>query len=204
MTSPFQRHEEITLGEYVAFDEDVRRGIEVIDGVAFPREQRSRGHQQLGRRMANTLEAAVAKARQDMGSAAPCIEVNTEIEVVLWEVPLNIRIPDVVVHRCVAADEWVTARDVMIAVEVLSKNSQRRDRFHKMADYAKAGIPHYWLVDWDDKGALIIEHYALAGSGDAYLQVGIAHRDRDHPALNLSSPLALWIDWSDLEIGPPA
>ena len=43
MTSPFQRHEEITIEEYVTFDDDLRRSIEVIDGVAFPREQRSRG-----------------------------------------------------------------------------------------------------------------------------------------------------------------
>jgi Uma2 family endonuclease len=142
MMSPFQRHEEITIDEYLTFDEDVRRGIEVIDGVAFPREQRSRGHQQVGRRLANVLEMAVSKARRDMGSGAPCIEVNTEIEVVLWEVPLNIRIPDVVVHRCVQSTEWVTAEDVLIAVEILSRNSQRRDRFHKMADYAKAGNPH--------------------------------------------------------------
>ena len=204
MTSPFERHEEITLSEYLTFDEAVRRGIEVIDGVAFPREQRSRGHQQLGRRLANALEAGVAKARRDIGDGAPCIEVNTEIEVVLWDVPLNIRIPDVTVHRCVPAEEWVTAQDVLIAVEVLSKNSVRRDRFHKMADYAKAGIPHYWLLDWDDQGALTIEHYALAGDGSGYFQVGTAHRDRDHPALNLTSPLPLWIDWNDLEIGPPA
>lgn len=204
MTSPFQRHEEITLAEYLEFEDGIRRGIEVIDGVAFPREQRSRGHQQLGRRLANALETAVAKARRDTGSGAPCIEVNTEIEVVLWEVPLNIRIPDVVVYRCIPAGEWVTAADVLIAVEVLSRNSVRRDRFHKMADYAKAAIPHYWLVDWDDQGALIIEHYALMGDGSAYLKVGVAHRDRDQPALNLTSPLSLWIDWGDLEIGPPA
>lgn len=200
MTGPFQRHEEITVKEYLAFDDDLRRSIEVIDGVAFPREQRSRGHQQLGRRFANALEVAVAKFRRDLGSGAPCIEVNSEIEVVLWEVPLNIRIPDVVVHRCIPDEEWVTAQDVLIAIEVLAKNSQRRDRFHKMSDYAKAGIPHYWIVDWDEKGALIIEHYALVGSGHEYLQVGIAHRDRDHPALNLTAPIPLWIDWDALEI----
>lgn len=200
MTSPFQRHGEITLAEYLTFDEDVRRSIEVVDGVAFPREQRSRGHQQLGRRFANALETAVAKYRRELGSDAPCIEVNTEIEVILWDVPLNIRIPDVVVHHCVPATEWVTGEDVLIAIEVLSKNSQQRDRFHKMSDYAKAGIPHYWIVDWDDKGALIIEHYALAGSARDYLRVGISHRDRDKPALNLTAPFPLWLDWDALEL----
>lgn len=103
-------------------------------------------------------------------------------------------------HHGVAATEWVTGEDVLIAIEILSKNSQRRDRFHKMADYAKAGIPHYWLVDWEDKGALIIEHYALTGSGRDYLQVGISHRDRDKPALNLTAPFPLWLDWDALEL----
>lgn len=75
--------------------------------MAFPREQRSRGHQQLGRRFANAL----------------------------------------------------------IAIEILSKNSQRRDRFHKMADYAKAGIPHYWLVDWDERARLSLSTMPWSAMG---------------------------------------
>jgi Uma2 family endonuclease len=38
---------------------------------------------------------------------------------------------------------------VLIAVEVVSRGTRRRDRFEKPADYAAAGIPHYWRVEQD-------------------------------------------------------
>ena len=68
------------------------------------------------------------------------------------------------------------ARHVPIAVEVLSTWSARRDRVHKMSDYADAGIPHYWLVAFDKVGAVTIERYTLAGAG-GYVHVGTSHRD---------------------------
>jgi Uma2 family endonuclease len=51
----------------------------------------------------------------------------------------------------------------VIAAEVLSTWSARRDRVHKMSDYADAGIAHYWLVAFDKVGAVTIERYARAG-----------------------------------------
>jgi Uma2 family endonuclease len=200
--SPFERRNTITIDDYLAFDEAIRRDIEIVDGIAFPREQRSRGHQKAGFRFAEALESAVAKARRDHGDGAPCIEVNTEIEVVLWEVPLNIRKPDVVVHRCVDEAEWVEGQDVLIAIEVLSKYSERRDRIHKMGEYARAGILHYWIAQLDDVGVLAIEHYALIDDSREYARIGITHRDRDQPALKLTSPFGISIDWSELEITP--
>jgi Uma2 family endonuclease len=34
-----------------------------------------------------------------------------------------------------------------LAVEVVSEDSAARDREHKLAEYAAAGVPEYWLVD---------------------------------------------------------
>ena len=50
--------------------------------------------------------------------------------------------------------EIVTERDVtgvpLLAVEVLSPSSRRRDLGDKLTAYRDAGVPSYWVVDPDD------------------------------------------------------
>jgi hypothetical protein len=92
-------------------------------------------------------------------------------------------------------------RDLEI-VEVLSTWSARRDRVHKMSDYADAGIPHYWLVAFDKVGAVTIERYALAGGAGGYVHVGTSHRDMGPVAVQASSPFPIEIFWADVEVAP--
>lgn len=68
----------------------------------------------------------------------------------LYYDPRNYRIPDVVVfprellgrprHR-------LRPTDVVIAVEITSPGSERTDRVLKPAEYAAAGVPHFWRLD---------------------------------------------------------
>ncbi|POM24657.1 hypothetical protein BTM25_32910 [Actinomadura rubteroloni] len=199
------RHEPTTLDEYLALDAEMRREVELVDGTITPREKRDRRHQKTGFRLAEAIESAVAKARRDhqRGGEPPCIEVNTEVDVVLWEVPPTIRKPDVVVHHCLDDFEELAARDVLIVVEVVSRWSQSRDRIHKMGEYAKAGIPHYLIVEFDGIGALTLEHYALLAVDQHYSRLGTAHRDRSGLALSITDPFPLRIQWNELETGPP-
>jgi len=57
--------------------------------------------------------------------------------------------PDVVlVSANVGGDSHYTvARQVTLAVEVVSPGTRKRDRLEKPAEYAAAGIPHYWRVE---------------------------------------------------------
>lgn len=50
-----------------------------------------------------------------------------------------------------------------LAVEILSESSGRRDRLVKLALYARAGVPEYWIVDPERR---TIDFLAL--EGDAY------------------------------------
>jgi Uma2 family endonuclease len=50
-----------------------------------------------------------------------------------------------------------------LVVEVLSPSTVRRDRIVKLALYARAGVPEYWIVDPEGR---TIELFSLAG--DAY------------------------------------
>lgn len=62
----------------------------------------------------------------------------------------NFRVPDLVVYRrASAAAGRLGPRDVLLAVEVMSDSSVSNDRVTKPAQYAAAGIPHYWRVEQD-------------------------------------------------------
>ncbi|TDD86232.1 Uma2 family endonuclease [Actinomadura rubrisoli] len=194
----------LTLDAYLALAEEVRREIEVVDGNVVPREERGRPHQKTAFRLASAFEADVRKYRAGhSGGAPPCYEVNTEVSVLLWEVPLTVRKPDVVVHHCRDQFEMLDAGDVVIAVEVMSRWSESRDRIHKMGEYAKARIPHYLIVQFDEVGATIVEHYALLDADLAYSKIGVSHRDRDLWALHMTVPFQIQVGWQDLEVGPP-
>ncbi|WP_218021114.1 Uma2 family endonuclease [Nocardia mikamii] len=47
-----------------------------------------------------------------------------------------------------ANPRW-NANEVLLAVEILSPGSRRTDRVTEFAEYAEAGIEHYWLLDLD-------------------------------------------------------
>jgi Uma2 family endonuclease len=83
---------------------------------------------------------------------------------------LNGRIPDLVVSRKPIADEvvWLSADEVALAVEIVSKGSERMDRWLKPVEYAEVGIPLFWRVEPDDTvvqfrldGGRYVEHSAI-------------------------------------------
>jgi Uma2 family endonuclease len=59
----------------------------------------------------------------------------------------------------------VTGDDVLLAVEVQRPHSGSWKTVHhvKTRDYARAGIPHYWIVDLDDRPTLSV--HALGPDG---------------------------------------
>lgn len=81
----------------------------------------------------------------------------------------NVPFPDVVVlHARSAFNPLVPSRDVPLVGEVTSETSEQVDRDEKVRLYARAGIPHYWIID------LLAERITLTefrlGSTDEYVQ----------------------------------
>lgn len=167
----------------------------------MPREQRSLEHQKVATRLSLALETAAVRQMRKTGGAE-CYKTNTEVDVLLWKVPPTARKPDVVLHRSIPDTAQLPAGHVLVAAELLSPWSGRRDRVHKMSDYADAGIPHYWLVSLDKVGAVTIERHALAGGAGRYVHVSTSHRDMGPTAVKISDPFPAEILWSELEIGP--
>jgi Uma2 family endonuclease len=104
--------------------------------------------------------------------------------------------PDVLVIRA-SADLSPTSTafqpaDVMLAVEVVSPDSETRDRERKPQLYAEAGIPHFWRVE-NGSGKPAVYVYELDPATKAYALTGI-HHDR----LKLSLPFDLDIDLTEI------
>ncbi|MFI8005604.1 Uma2 family endonuclease [Streptomyces sp. NPDC086010] len=129
--------------------------------------------------------------------APPELKTRREMTVVLDR--RNAPEPDV----CVVRAEAVTGReltrfeaaDVLLAVEVVSPDSEARDRDTKPQKYAAAGIPNFWLVEMagSDRHP-VVRVYELDPVNKAYALTGI-HHDR----LKTGVPFPV-----DLDISPEA
>jgi Uma2 family endonuclease len=84
---------------------------------------------------------------------------------------LNGRIPDLVVTTGPVADEivWLPPETVALAVEIVSKGSERTDRWLKPVEYAEVGIARFWRIEPDDTvmqfrldGNRYVEHCTIA------------------------------------------
>ncbi|MEU1169905.1 Uma2 family endonuclease [Streptomyces microflavus] len=90
--------------------------------------------------------------------------------------------PDVSVVRAEAVTgpdvNRYQAADVLLAVEVVSPDSEARDREAKPHKYATAGIPHFWLVEMTGTDQHpVVRVYELDPVTKAYALTGI-HHDR--------------------------
>lgn len=123
--------------------------------------------------------------------------VRREMTVVLG--PRNAPEPDVVVVRAEAVQDRRKTRyeaaDVVLAVEVVSPDSEERDREAKPRKYAAAGIPHFWLVEMAGKNDdPVIHTYELDPVTKSYTNTGIYHE-----RLKLTVPFTIDIDLTAID-----
>ncbi|MBK3585493.1 Uma2 family endonuclease [Streptomyces microflavus] len=149
---------------------DLPPHTELIDGsLVFVSPQR-RFHQK-------TIDLLVNGLR----SIAPAdVKVEREMTVVLDQ--RNGPEPDVSIVRASATtgleQTHFKAADVLLAVEVVSPDSEARDREAKPHKYATAGIPHFWLVEMTGTDQHpVVRVYELDPVTKAYALTGI-HHDR--------------------------
>jgi Uma2 family endonuclease len=114
--------------------------------------------------------------------------VDVDLALAQPDAPGFVRAPDVVVatldgvQRVEREGGVLRASDVVLAVEILSPGSARIDRTLKRAEYADAGIPHYWLVDISDRPSLVACHLAGEfGYADASPVTGVFVTDAPFP-----------------------
>ena len=104
--------------------------------------------------------------------------------------------PDVLVIDASAAGTDRTTyvpSEVHLVVEVVSVDSQERDRGRKPQLYGEAGIRHFWRVE-NDGGRPVVYVYELDPATKVYTLTGI-----HHDQLALSVPFEIDINLSDVD-----
>jgi Uma2 family endonuclease len=160
MTTVRIPHELFTLEEFVKLPEDNSRRYEVQEGVLIVSPRAAGNHQFVVKQLVRQLDDQLPRE----WVAMPDMEVVTH-----RDYPLGLRVPDVLVARTAEVSGkivQVDARDVVLAIEVISPGSRRTDTVVKPLEYAEAGIPFYWVVDLEPPISLAAYH--LAGELGAY------------------------------------
>ncbi|MFE0130340.1 Uma2 family endonuclease [Streptomyces sp. NPDC059037] len=128
------------------------------------------------------------------GTVPESLKVRREMTVELD--PRNGPEPDISLVRAAAVTGMEQTRfaagDVLLAVEVVSPDSESRDRDTKPRKYAAAGIPNFWLVEMADANQHpVVRVYELDPLSKTYALTGI-HHDR----LRISVPYDIDVDIS--------
>ncbi len=186
----------VTAEEYEALPEEICRAIEIVDGYVVYSEAPAPAHQTAGRRLANLIER---DARTAVSRGHGCVTVNTDVDLRLRDVPLLNRRPDVVLYRCLEPRERLRAEHVLLLIEIVSPGSETTDAVDKLGEYARAGIPHYWIVRLDDSGVSVIERYQLDQATSLYKHLGTFMKDEPGAPPTVSNPIPVTIDWGELE-----
>ncbi|GAA4917761.1 Uma2 family endonuclease [Streptomyces coeruleoprunus] len=143
------------------------RHTELIDGALIFRVRPQRlWHARVIRRLAAALE--------DRAPAGRTVEAQMTVRLSTKSRPE----PDVVAAR-VAYEPDRTCflpEEVDLVVEVVSDESQERDRETKPFKYARAGIRYFWRVE-EEHGLPVVHTYELDDTTRTYVATGI-HRER--------------------------
>ncbi|WP_410540273.1 Uma2 family endonuclease [Streptomyces sp. KL2] len=107
--------------------------------------------------------------------------------------------PDVMIIRAEAVTEEAEetgfrAEDVVLAAEVVSPDSEERDRKRKPQLYAEAGIPHFWRIEKGTGRRPVVYVFELEPATRGYVPTGI-HHDR----LKLTVPFGIDIDLTAID-----
>jgi Uma2 family endonuclease len=125
----------------------------------------------------------------------PELAVRREMSVILG--PRQCPEPDlIIVPAGVAGDLDLSAfdaSDVLLATEVVSPDSEVRDRERKPQLYAQAGIAHFWRVE-EMQGRPTVYVYELDPATKSYALTGI-----HHDSLRLTVPFKIDIDLTEIE-----
>ncbi len=151
----------LTIEDWEALPEDSAMRLELAEGVLVMSPMPFAWHQMAGMRLTFALDEQLPRV----------LAALAEVEVVVAEQPLTIRVPDVMVTRTELYETnppRCPAADVHLAVEVLSDGTRRIDRVLKFSEYAEAGIAQYWIVDLGEPTSLtayvlVDGNYELSG-----------------------------------------
>lgn len=142
------------------------RVVELYTGRLIIHPPKPPNHQRIAGDLAIALDHFVDRSRLGEVLFAP-IAVRLRLN--------QLRMPDVVfiasAHRDRKRKHWIEGAPDWVA-EVISPDTRTLDEVDKLADYASAAIPEYWLIDPEQQTVRVytlspdLPEYTLAGAYD--------------------------------------
>lgn len=156
--------ETVSVAEWALLDHDRARGVELVDGQLVEGEVTDLVHEMLVMRLAALLHAWFSVR----GGLVALSNVGMVVG------PERGRQADLSVflsRRPERRGPVTVAPDVIVEVVSPGARNSRRDRIEKVDDYARFGVPFYWLVDSELRSLEVLElvdgRYAHAASAVA-------------------------------------
>ena len=140
MPAEQSQHSNWTAEMVRGLPEDGNR-YELIDGVLLVSPSPANRHQRAARVLLMALQSYCEQ--HDLGEA---LASPSDIELS----PKDLVQPDVYVTRTIVSS-WSDARDLRLAIEVISPSSGHTDRFVKRPRYQRERIPEFWIVDQETR-----------------------------------------------------
>ncbi|MBV9313134.1 MAG: Uma2 family endonuclease [Pseudonocardia sp.] len=160
MAQPLPLPRLYTVAEYLALGETEPGYSELVEGRMIVNPGPSPDHNLAG------LGLALALRQQVPADLVVIPDLDVDLELARPDKPGFVRRPDVVVaqrtglKRVRAEGGAIRASEVVLVIEVVSPSSVRTDNVIKRAEYADAGIPHYWIVDLSEPASVLVCHLA--------------------------------------------
>lgn len=168
-----------TVEDILNLPDDAPR-TELRDGVVIPVPAPTAGHQRIVGTLWRLLERMAPEGLTVLSAVGVMINQHNSVE------------PDVVVLRgyVESTHHFFPPRQCVVAVEVVSPSTQRRDRLEKPGLYANAGVPYYWRIEQNPTRV-----FAYELQGTAY---ELITDTTETELLNLSAPFEIAIDVATL------
>jgi Uma2 family endonuclease len=132
-----QRRASYTVEDVLKLPADAPR-VELRDGVMIVVPSPTLGHQDIGYLLWQWFRMNAPPHLRPSGATGVLVGLKDALE------------PDVLLlnaETVVLDRHYSTADQVVIAVEVVSPGTKKRDRLEKPAEYAAAGVPFYWRIE---------------------------------------------------------
>ena len=176
----------LTYQDYLLLPEEPGYRYEILEGMLVKEPSPNVGHQRASRQLQRILEDYFW-------------EFDPEGEI--FDAPLDVTFLDVTVVQpdifYVSGEQKKIIQEARIdgppalVVEIISPSSSRKDRLQKLRIYQKEKVPHYWLVNPEEK---TLECFALRDGAYALIAAGMDEDVVEHPDFEgLAVPLKkLW------------
>jgi Uma2 family endonuclease len=131
-----QKRAGYTIEDVLNLPDDAPR-VELSDGALLVVASPSGAHQKINWKLVSWLEQHLPKGFEPQLAVGLVTGYRSTLE------------PDaLVLHSPVDLDHhFFEADQAVVAVEIVSPGTRRRDRLEKPALYAAAGVPHYWRIE---------------------------------------------------------